>query len=406
MAVSLGGTQEKISTGGALHSSAAAPRDMERNTHGWLAYVAVLAATSIMVGVYWDISWHMSIGRDTFWSPPHLLMQAGGILAGVASGVVALKSTFWPNPREIGAGVRLWGFRAPLGAWVCIWGCFAMLASAPFDDWWHNAYGLDVKIVSPPHAVLAMGIFAIMNGALLLALANQNRAVESTRKPFTVLYLIGGGLIVMNFGIFLSEYSFRYLQHGAVFYHVSAIFYPFALVGVARAAPHRWAATIAAAVYMGIMLAMMWIIQQFPAKPMLGPIYQDITHFVGLAWPLWLIIPALGLDLARHYLARFDRYKLPSVVRAIAYGLIFIVLFAAVQWPWSSFMVLSPLARNGFFNADNFVYWAQPSYVERSHRFEPDQFRFLPSAVEAVLIAALSSWVGLGWGRWMTKVRR
>ena len=39
----------------------------------------------------------------------------------------------------------------------------------------------------------------------------------------------------MNFAIFLSEYSFRYLQHGAVFYHVSAIFYPFALVGVARA---------------------------------------------------------------------------------------------------------------------------------------------------------------------------
>ena len=57
--------------------------------------------------------------------------------------------------------MRFWGFRAPLGAWVCIWGAFAMLTSAPFDDWWHNAYGLDVKILSPPHVVLAAGIGAI-----------------------------------------------------------------------------------------------------------------------------------------------------------------------------------------------------------------------------------------------------
>ncbi len=28
-----------------------------------------------------------------------------------------------------------------------------MITSAPFDDWWHNAYGLDVKILSPPHVV-------------------------------------------------------------------------------------------------------------------------------------------------------------------------------------------------------------------------------------------------------------
>ena len=48
-----------------------------KNTHAWLAYVAVIAAVAIMVGVYWDISWHMSIGRDSFWTPAHLLIQCG-----------------------------------------------------------------------------------------------------------------------------------------------------------------------------------------------------------------------------------------------------------------------------------------------------------------------------------------
>src|SRR5687768_15502531 len=298
----------------------------------WHAPTVVFAAVCVMIGVYWDISWHMSIGRDSFWTPAHLMIQAGGLIAGLTSGVVALKCTFWPNEREIGTSVRLWGFRAPLGAWVCIWGCFAMLASAPFDDWWHNAYGLDVKIVSPPHTVLAMGIFAIMNGALLLALANQNRARQESRRWFTALYLIVGGLIVMNYGIFLSEYSIRFLQHGAVFYHMSAIFYPFALVGIAKAGKHRWAATIAAAVYMGIMLALMWIVQLFPARPMLGPIYQPITHFVGMAWPLWLVIPAVGIDMLRQRIGN----RFPSIIEAVALGAVFLALFFAVQWVWSS----------------------------------------------------------------------
>ena len=34
-----------------------------------------------------------------------------------------------------------------------------MITSAPFDNWWHEAYGLDVKILSPPHMLLAAGIF-------------------------------------------------------------------------------------------------------------------------------------------------------------------------------------------------------------------------------------------------------
>jgi hypothetical protein len=385
--------------------------DKANNTHAWLAYVSVFAAVCIMVGVYWDISWHMSIGRDTFWTPAHLLIQSGGLIAGLCSGFVAIKSTFWPNDREIGTGVRMWGFRAPLGAWACIWGCFAMLASAPFDNWWHNAYGLDVKIVSPPHTILALGIFAIMNGALLLSLASQNRAAGKSRRQFTILYLIAGGLIVMNFAVFLSESSARFMQHGAAFYHLSAVFYPFALVGVARASKHRWACTIASAIYMGIMLVMMWTVQRFSATPMLGPIYQNVTHFVGMSWPLWLVLPGVAMDYARLYLARHEellaRHKVPApILEAIALGVVFMIVFAAVQWPWSSFMVLSRFARNGFFNADNFVYWAQPSYVARSHRFDPTGGHFLPAAAKALGIAAISACVGLGWGTWMTKVRR
>jgi hypothetical protein len=84
----------------------------------WHAYTAVFAAACVMIGVYWDISWHMSIGRDTFWTPAHLLIQAGGLIAGISSGYVALKTTFKGSPAERNASVTFWGFRAPLGAWM------------------------------------------------------------------------------------------------------------------------------------------------------------------------------------------------------------------------------------------------------------------------------------------------
>lgn len=375
----------------------AAPAD-----HPWHAYAVVIAAICVMVGVYWDISWHMSIGRDTFWTPAHLLIQAGGLIAGTTSGYVALKTTFRPSSADRSTSVRLWGFHAPLGAWVCIWGCFAMIASAPFDNWWHDAYGLDVKIVSPPHTVLALGIYAIVNGAMLLTLARQNRDVAGEQRVFRRLYLVAGGMFLMNFAIFLTEYSIRFMQHGALFYIMNTVFFPFALVAVARASKVRFAATIASAVYMGAMLLMMWIIQLFPAQPMLGPIYNPITRMVGLAWPLWLVVPALGIDLLLERLPT----RTPSPVRAISLGVVFAALFIAVQWPWASFMVESPLSRNWFFNADNFVYWATPAYMERSHRFISDGSAFLPSAVKVVAIASLSAWAGLGWGHWMSRVRR
>src|SRR4051812_30431692 len=139
----------------------------------WYLWCAVLAVTSTMVGTHWDIAWHRSIGRDTFWTPAHMAIYLGAVLAGLASGYLILSTTF---QKSSDAGVRIWGFRGPLGAFISAWGGIAMLTSAPFDDWWHNAYGLDVKVLSPPHVVLIIGIIAIDVGGLILILGAMNRA--------------------------------------------------------------------------------------------------------------------------------------------------------------------------------------------------------------------------------------
>jgi hypothetical protein len=380
-------------------------RSVAQSSTLWHAYTVLFGATCVMVGVYWDISWHMSIGRDTFWTPAHLLIQAGGLIAGLSSGYVALRTTFRGSDAERDASVSFWGFRAPLGAWICIWGCGAMLTSAPFDNWWHNAYGLDVRIISPPHAVLALGIFAICVGAMLLTLAQQNRADDTLRRRLAWVLAGAGGLFIMNFALFLTEYSERRMMHSAFFYQVTAAVFPFALTAMSRAIKLRWPATAAATAYTAVMLLLMWIIQLFPATPKLGPIYQHITHMVTLSFPLLLIAPASCSDvILRRGGDRWSTYQLAPVV-----GIVFVLAFMAVQWPFATFLVTNPLARGRLFNADNFVYWMSPTYESLTYRFDPSPAGAPPFVVDlliAIAIATVSAALGLVRGRWMTRVQR
>ena len=369
----------------------------------WHAYTAVFAAMCVMSGVYWDISWHMSIGRDSFWTPAHLLIQAGGLIAGISSGCVALRTTFKGTDAERAATVSFWGFRAPLGAWTCIWGCGAMLTSAPFDNWWHNAYGLDVRIISPPHALLALGIFSIVVGALLLTLAEQNRADERSRGRLAWLLALTGGLLTMNLAIFLTEYSQRELLHGATFYYVTALAFPLVLTTLARAIKLRWSATSAAACFTAVMLGLMWFLQLFPATPKLGPIYQHVTHYVTLSFPVLIIVPAVFIDLV---LQRFDG-KVGTLALAAIIGPVFVATFVAAQWPFATFLMTNPIARGPVFNAENFVYWMSPSYAANVRHFAPPgEWPIVVHLVLAAILASFTSALGLLRGNWMRKVRR
>ncbi len=244
----------------------------------WHAYAVIAAATMVVVGLLWDISWHMSIGRDTFWTPAHLLIQGGGLLAGLSSGLLALHTTFRGTPEARASAVSFWGFRAPLGAWVCVLGCGAMLTSAPFDDWWHNAYGLDVRIVSPPHILLGLGMMGIVLGALLRTLALQNASEGQTQTRAALLFAVASGLFLSILAVLLMEDAPRVLMHSGRFYRTLSRPVALLLVAVAVAGRKRWPATTAALVYMIVVAGTSWILMLFPATPKLGPIYQDVTH--------------------------------------------------------------------------------------------------------------------------------
>jgi hypothetical protein len=371
----------------------------------WYCYAVALGATSILVGIIWDISWHSAIGRDTFWTPAHMAIYFGGTLGGLCCGWLVLKATFWPASAERAGSVRLWGFYGPLGAWVSIWGALAMLTSAPFDNWWHEAYGLDVEILSPPHSVLAAGMYTLVGGALLLLLSLQNRSVEQGAVPGSLMFVYAGGIMLAMYTIMFTEKSLAHQQHTATFYKLSCWLYPGLLVMLARASKLRWPATTVALIYTGLTCAAIWILPLFAATPKLAPIYNPVTHMVPPQFPHLFIVPGLAIDLWFRWIGRGrGAWRDWLLIPLIAVS--FVGLFLATQWHFSKFLI-SPAAENWFFAGNGFWTFADQR-GEHWHRFWGlDRDPLTLKAVGICLLLALASTrIGLWLGNWMAKVHR
>ena len=370
----------------------------------WYLWCSTLAVTSVTIGAHWDVSWHRSIGRDTFWTPAHLAIYLCGVLAGIACGYLIFATTFGGNADMRAGSVSVFGFRGPLGAFLAAWGGIAMLTSAPFDNWWHNAYGLDVKIVSPPHTLLVTGVFGVEIGSLFLIMAAMNRAEKQTalfrQLQAMLLYLAGMMLVLTMF--FRMEYTWDIFLHRSGAYVSVAIGVPLYYAAVSRASRHRWAATWMTAIYMVCLIAFILILPLFPAEPKLGPVFQQVTHFVPPKFPLLLIAPAILLDLLWRRVG--DRNKL--MVAAVS-GPLFILALVAVEWPFAGFL-MTKASENRFF-ATGYHDFGIPSWSAEvtRHFVDPEQGWVLWSGLGmAMVYSAISVWLGLLLGDWMRKIQR
>ena len=385
-------------------------------------YAVVLSSLCVVWGLLWDIMWHLSIGRDGLLAPPHALTYAGAIMAGLFSAYQILSLTLTKNHPGRANAVPFWGvFYGSLGAMYCVWGALAMLTSAPFDDWWHNTYGLDVKILTPPHSVLGIGIMTMQFGAIVgvLALQNQYRnlpvgvnTLDNRRAiRLTWLFAISAALLLaVLFGLVSGPLS-RYRAHHSSYYGLSAILLPCYLLAVGRASLLRWPVTIITGLYMIALLLPSWILQNFPATPRLGPILNPVTHYQPFHFPMLLVIPAFVLDWLMHHfeVPAIGKRKLNDWVLAGLYGTAFMIVLLAVQWPFGEFLVTSPYARNGIFLSYMYPYYRSPDIPYR-YAFAPSNLQltadFLIGFGKSLIFATLSARVGLLWGNWMKRVVR
>jgi hypothetical protein len=305
------------------------------------------------------------------------------------------------------ASVSVFGLRAPLGVFLAGWGGLAMLTSAPFDNWWHNAYGLDVQIVSPPHTVLILGIRAVAVGMLFLILAAMNRVAETQPggaafRRLRMLFLYLGGLSVGGQMFFLQEYTWDVKLHSVSAYVAMAVALPAMFAMFSEASRFRWAATATAGIYMLLLIAEILILPLVPAQPKLGPVFFPVTHLVPAKFPVLLIVPAIGLDLLWQ---RTRAWKMWQI--ALVSGAVFVALVAVVEWPFAKFL-MSKASANRFFGTGYFDYNSRPDRPDRMRVFfEPDAgWTIWFGLLRAAVYGAISTWIGLAFGRWMRGVQR
>ena len=86
-------------------------------------------------GVGWDIRWHLTIGRDSFWIAPHVMTYASVVVACAISLGVLVAETWRARDGALSAGtIAIVGLRGTRGFHLAWWGMAIVILAAPVDD--------------------------------------------------------------------------------------------------------------------------------------------------------------------------------------------------------------------------------------------------------------------------------
>jgi hypothetical protein len=207
---------------------------------GWAMAGALSALWSLgtaAVGLYWDVAYHIDVGRDQeLFTPSHTMIVIG--LAGIvySAAIAVLFATLDGAP----VGVRVLGIRIPYSARALAALGAGGLAGFPLDNLWHEAYGIDVTLWSPTHLQLVLGgSLATIPTWLMLV---EGRPAQRPR-------LLGRGILALTLGAILvgvstvqGEFDFGVPQFQVIYLPILiAAAAGFTLV-LARAALGPWGA--------------------------------------------------------------------------------------------------------------------------------------------------------------------
>lgn len=246
----------------------------------------LIAVFTALGAVYWDVTWHGTIGRDSFWIPPHLVVYAS-----VTVFLLAAMGGFALAWQRAGSLQTALASRTGLGFAVAALGQSIQIAAAPLDDLWHRLYGLDVTIWSPPHLMIITGGIAGIYGLVAaLGIAVPDPGVRQRWRGMPAsealaLLLFGAALVLAL--VALNEMEFHLDQRDVLGYPLLAgTLAAVPLMAAARVLNRPGAATAVALVYMvfrGLVLLIFWA---------MGVTDEHMTP------PVFTLAPALAIDLA------------------------------------------------------------------------------------------------------------
>ncbi len=179
-----------------------------------------IASLLAVVAISFDGFWHVEIGRESIFIPPHLILY---------SSLVSLLVLLYSTKSSI-----------PKSTWFFI---VAIIISGPADEWWHNKFGqeqiTDILIVwSPPHLFAELSIIGLLGIvfrrfvmrntklSLMLQWAAISSIVLFILIPFDLLspyHILGDyGGVINIFALEILVYFYLHLQKGISLWPLTA----------------------------------------------------------------------------------------------------------------------------------------------------------------------------------------
>lgn len=183
---------------------------------GWSmagALTGLLFLLLAAIGVYWDVAWHIDLGRDTqLFTPPHVMILVG--LGGI--GFAAAIATVFATIDRADVGFSMLGLRVPWSALTLGAMSVGAVAAFPLDNLWHEAYGLDVTLWSPTHLqLLGGGSLATIGVWLMIAEGRRSAAPTAVGRAVAVMAagatLTGMSTFQMEFDYGVPQFQLLYL---------------------------------------------------------------------------------------------------------------------------------------------------------------------------------------------------
>jgi len=183
------------------------PPDLaERRLRRVCAWLMLILALQAELGLAWDRNWHDLVGRNEFFTPPHIMLYSGIAVSGFIALFVVLVDTYRYYKKKPGVDdnstVRILRFfHAPLGYVILGFGALIDLLAAPFDNYWHSLYGIDVTLWSPFHLMgTAGGIIVGLGIAFVFAseAVIERQSAYPPRRFLSLSALEWGMLLVLS----------------------------------------------------------------------------------------------------------------------------------------------------------------------------------------------------------------
>lgn len=176
---------------------ASGPDLPERRLRRISAWLMLFFLFQGQLGATWDREWHAYIGRDWFWTPPHILIYSCVTGAGLITLSVVLADTVRflkgrPGVDNTSTISAFHFFHGPLGFIVTGFGALISLVAAPLDNYWHQLYGIDIALWAPFHMMGITGAFIGTLGMTYVfsaeaAIARQQQKTGRLFLGFTAL---------------------------------------------------------------------------------------------------------------------------------------------------------------------------------------------------------------------------